>query len=194
MEHIKSLEITRLFKKLQFVESDYLYQSELIETQHEKFYQNVDEFLENFPDLKEIFEEKNNTSTIEIIKDVQIIKENDPDEEDVIIKDPELKKMFRQVVKNTHPDKVTNSKLNRLYLRANKAYEDNDISTMVQVCSELEIDINYDRYFEKIESMIKIYQSKMKFLKNTYTYKWLKSEKSEDRNKIVLEFIKSKVK
>ena len=64
---------------------------------------------------------------------------------------------------------------------------------MLQVCSELEIDINYGEYFDMISDRIKQFNTKMTFLKNTYTYKWLKEDNIEIKNKILLEFIKTKV-
>jgi len=195
MEHLKNLEIKRLFKELEFVELDYIYQSELIEVSNNAFFEKVDSFLENFPELKIIFEEKTQRN-VEVKTDVSVIELIDVEEnEDVTVmpKEPGLKQMFRKVVKSTHPDKITNHKLNRLYLTANQAYENNNLPVMLQVCSELEIDINYGEYFDMISDRIKQFNAKMTFLKNTYTYKWMKEDNIENKNKILLDFIKTKV-
>jgi len=198
MEHLKDLEIKRLFKELEFVESDYIYQSELIEVSNEAFFEKVDNFLENFPELKIIFEEKTQRN-VEVKTDVSVIELVDVEDDEAVAvteampKEPGLKQMFRKVVKSTHPDKITNHKLNRLYLTANQAYENNNLPVMLQVCSELEIDINYGEYFDMISDRIKQFNAKMTFLKNTYTYKWMKEDNVEIKNKILLDFIKTKV-
>lgn len=198
MEHLKDLEIKRLFKELEFVQSDYIYQSELLEVGNEAFFDQVDDFLEKFPELKQIFSEKTekNVNVRTEVSVIDVIDAESVDDETEIMVMPKaegLKTMFRKVVKSTHPDKITNYKLNRLYLTANQAYENNNLSLMLQVCSDLEIDVNYGEHFDIISGKIQEFRTKMKFLKNTYTYKWMKEDNIEKKNKILLEFIKTKV-
>lgn len=200
MEYLKELEIRRLFKELEFVEMDYSYQFEVIQVGNEKFFECVDNFLTKFPDLKEIFDSKmgdNIDSLTQSDVDIDFIIDNDVKDVDIEVesdpKDPELKNMFRKIVKNTHPDKITNSKLNGLYLTANQAYDNNDILSMVRVCSQLDIDINYDIHYNSIKSEIDTIKNKIKFLENTYTYKWLKCS-DQEKDKILLEFVKTRIK
>ena len=54
MASLKFLELQRLLKELQFVESDYLYQSELIRQTDKLFLQSVNNLLDKFPELKQI--------------------------------------------------------------------------------------------------------------------------------------------
>jgi hypothetical protein len=58
MTNLKYLELQRLIKELQFVESDYLYQSEIIKQTDRIFLESVDSILEKYPELKSLWTEK----------------------------------------------------------------------------------------------------------------------------------------
>jgi hypothetical protein len=193
MTNLKYLELQRLFKELQFVESDYLYQSEIIKQTDKIFLESVDYILEKYPDLKTLWLEKTQKKQNEIAQDLI---------EDVVetievgnkpINSSNLKQIYREIVKSTHPDKVKNLKLNELYIEATQAYESNDVVTLYKVCSELLIDFDFDQdEINKIKERIENYKNQIGFLESTYTFKWLKSDDSE-RDKIILNFIKNRL-
>jgi len=192
MTNLKYLELQRLFKELQFVESDYLYQSEIIKQTDKIFLESVDSILEKYPDLKTLWlertQKKQNDISQVLIEDVveAIEIENKPNNSN-------LKQIYREIVKSTHPDKVKNLKLNELYIEATQAYESNDIVTLYKVCSELLIDFEFDQdEINKIEERIENYKNQIVFLESTYTFKWLKSDESE-KDKIILNFIKNRL-
>lgn len=192
MTNLKYLELQRLFKELQFVESDYLYQSEIIKQTDKIFLESVDSILEKYPDLKTLWleraQKKQNDISQVLIEDVveTIEIENKPNNSN-------LKQIYREIVKSTHPDKVKNFKLNELYIEATQAYESNDIVTLYKVCSELLIDFEFDQdEINKIEERIENYKNQIVFLESTYTFKWLKSDESE-KDKIILNFIKNRL-
>lgn len=192
MTNLKYLELQRLFKELQFVESDYLYQSEIIKQTDKIFLESVDSILEKYPDLKTLWlertQKKQNDISQVLIEDVveAIEIENKPNNSN-------LKQIYREIVKSTHPDKVKNLKLNELYIEATQAYESNDIVTLYKVCSELLIDFEFDQdEIDKIKERIESYKNQIVFLESTYTFKWLKSDESE-KDKIILNFIKNRL-
>lgn len=194
MANLKYLELQRLIKELQFVESDYIYQSEIINQSEILFTESVNKILDEYPDLKNIWNEKVNTnnnvidnSDIHIhLEDVEVIESIDTS--------INIKKIYREIVKNTHPDVVRNQKLNELYLEATSAYETNDVVTLYKVCSDLMIDFPWDdSEIQKIKLKIEQYKNQIIFLESTYTFKWLKSD-DVDKNKIVLKFIENRIK
>jgi hypothetical protein len=194
MANLKYLEFQRLIKELQFVESDYLYQSEIIKQSDKIFLESVDDILEKYPDLNKIWQDKK-------IKETDILNQDIKDviiEEDVIIPDKisqnkDIKKIYREIVKSTHPDKIKSSKLNELYLEATQAYETSDVVTLYKVCLELMIDFDWsDDEISKIRERIDLYKNQIIFLESTYTFKWLKSS-DDDRIQIVLKFIQNKI-
>ena len=194
MRNIKHLELQKLIKELQFVESDYIYQSEVLNQSEILFTESVNKILDDYPDLKSLWDEKVK------VKNVLLEKSNIEDQlvdvkltEDVDIS-PNVKKIYREIVKNTHPDMIKNQKLNELYLEATSAYELNDIVTLYKVGNELMIDFPWDDYeIQKIKFKINQYKDQIKFLESTYTFKWLKSDDS-NKNKIILKFIENRIK
>ena len=106
----------------------------------------------------------------------------------------EIKKIYREIVKSTHPDKIKNQKLNELYLEATDAYEKNDIITLYRVCSELRIDFDLpENYVDDLSQKISSLKKQISFLETTYTFKWVKSETQHDKNRVVVEFIRSQI-
>ncbi len=190
MVNLKFLELQRLIKELQFVESDYIYQSEIIKQSDEKFLENVDSILNKFPNLKIIWDEKQDQK----YEFVSQNSNNSIDDND-LSHDSKFKKAYREIVKNTHPDKVKNSKLNDTYLEATSAYESGDLITIYRICLDLNIKIDLtDEEIDKIKNKINVFKNRIKFLESTYTYRWLKSIDIEDKNKVILSFIENKIK
>jgi len=193
MTNLKYLELQRLIKELQFVESDYLYQSEIIKQTDRIFLESVDSILEKYPELKSLWNEKIEVKRKEI---PDILMDDVIESEEVVIEDvggKNLKQIYREIVKSTHPDKVKNLKLNELYIEATQAYEANDIVTLYKVCSELLIDFEFDQdEINKIKERIDNYKKQIDFLESTYTFKWLKSDDIE-KDKIILNFIKNRL-
>jgi len=188
MSILKNLELQRLIKELQFVESDYEYQSEILRQSDKYFFESVDNLLENYPDLKKVWNEKN-SQTVEFVPE-NVVVENIQVKSKV---DNKVKKIYREIVKSTHPDKIKNSKLNELYLEATFAYESNDIVTLIKVSSELLIDLKFDdKELESIKERISQIREQIQFLESTYTFKWLKSS-DVDKNKVILSFIQNRL-
>lgn len=192
MANLKFLELQRLLKELQFVESDYIYQSELIKQTDKIFLENVNNLLDKFPDLKELWIQKQEKYYRQTETEPRGREEECSTTESII--DTNVKKLYREIVKNTHPDKIKSNKLNELYIEATNAYETSDLITLYRVSSELLItlDLNDDELL-KIKDKIDQYRHQISFLESTYTFKWLKSE-DEDKDKILLKFIENKIK
>ena len=191
MNQLKYLEFQRMMKELQFVESDYLYQSEIMKISDTEFLKSVDTILCEFPELKDLYYKKQEES----FKSINEAQFQQVETVDVSVKSPELpeaKKLYRDIAKTTHPDKIKNHKLNELYLEATEAYEQNDIVTLYKVCSELNIDFELpEDFISQIREKIDIFKDRVLFLESTYTFKWVKSGSINDKNKIIVEYIRS---
>jgi hypothetical protein len=195
MSRLKSLEFQRLIKELQFIESDYLYQSEIIRESNNFFLDSVEIILDRYPELRSIYKDRISNTFINSSK----IEPNIDDiEVDVLIIKPtidsDVKKIYRKIVKSTHPDKINNPKLNELYLEATSAYETNDLVTLYKVSSELMIEFEWsESILEQVKDKIINYKSQISFLESTYTFKWLKSNSDDEKLKIILSFIENKL-
>ncbi len=210
MDKIKQLEVRKLIKELNFVESDYTYKNEMVNEIENLFINSVNEFLEKHPELKEIFNKKINQKIDNIFKEkvesINEMIESDPIEfetevatethREVVIdvKVNKIRKLYRQIAKATHPDRTANRKLNEIYLRATKCYDSLDIPGTYSICDELDIvyeidEEDYNLISEKIDKLKKV----INFMESTLTWKWYKSENEVEKTEIIINYIKNRL-
>jgi hypothetical protein len=200
MNRLQYLQTKKLFKELDYIESDFEYRNEIISEADSDFITQVNNFLEEHPQLKEIYDEKidnhiqqsilrNTEEVIELFEEeelemYQMITYEDP-------KLPKVKKLYREIVKLTHPDKVSMKSLNDLYLMATKYYDNNDKIGIYKVCTELEIDYDLDDDDNQIiESKIEDLKRRIQFLESTFTWQWINTNGEKEKTEMLLNFIK----
>ena len=215
MSKFKQLEQKKILKELDYIETDFEFKNEIISEVDSEFINNVNEFLKGRPDLKELFDKKmgkkfddatDNKSSDENNKDEEGGEKVNPDQiednlnddsdvsEEVEIepkkeKSPKVKKIYREIVKLTHPDKVKVKKLNDLYLKATEYYESDDITGLYTICNELGIEYELDESDnESILLKIKSLKGKIGFLESTFTWKWY-SAKDKEKENLILNYI-----
>jgi DnaJ-domain-containing protein 1 len=216
MKNIKQLESLILIKKYKFIEENYKHQKEILDIADSQFLTIVNDIINNEPEYKtlkeriELENDSNNTDDIDIHNTENIYGENNQDdslddfdkyndsshssEENMLKeKNSEMKKLYRQIVKLTHPDKVNSKKLNKLYIEATDAYEKDDILTIFKISIDLDIYIELDdTYIMIINEKIEKYNVLIEFLKKTYTYKWFNSNDDNEKNEIIENYIENK--
>ena len=74
MNKIKQLEIKKLLKELDYIESDFVYKNELVQEADNSFIRSVNELLLKHPDLKEIFDKKINSKIVILIVDIKFAR------------------------------------------------------------------------------------------------------------------------
>lgn len=202
MNRLKDLEIKRLLKELDFIETDYEYRSEIVSEADSEFMDSINQFLSKNPELKDLYDKK---VTDRIEKTINNIKNNEQQEEfineeqskedDVMIneKSPEVKKVYREIVKLTHPDKIKDKRLNNYYIKSTDLYNDNDKIGLYKICDELDIEYHIDENdTEIIEDKINTLKRKINFLESTFTWKWFNTKDEKSRERILLDFISLK--
>lgn len=218
MNKVKILEVKKLLKELEFIESDFEYRNEIISEADTQFINSINQFLQNHPDLKEIYDNKITEKINQSIKKKEESSDEKPiediiNEDDTVSQEDELesveedtkedkntkhlsqiKKLYREIVKLTHPDKVKNSRLNDIYLKATKYYDDGNKIGIYAVCNELSIIYEIEEEdITLIYQQIKKYQEKINFIEHTYTWKWYQTENEEEKNQILINYIKLKI-
>ncbi len=214
MNKIKQLEIKKLLRELDFIESDFIYKNELVQEADNSFIRSVNDLLIKHPDLKDIFDKKINSKIENVFKKRQEIikgitesdeKESSLDEfideiveqtsfVEVEIEVSKIKKLYREIVKRTHPDKVSNKKLNELYLKSTFFYEANDIAGIYSICDELDLDYEVDEKDNKmIVDKINSLKSRITFMESTITWKWFHSEDEKEKEQLILRYIENQL-
>ena len=222
MNKVKLLEVKKLLKELEFIESDFEYRNEIISEADAQFISSINQFLQNHPDLKEIYDNKVTEKINQSIKKTQESSDEDKSEptdihiqEDDTIDEKEepnnieenkeetkntkhfskIKKLYREIVKLTHPDKIKNERLNEIYLKATKYYDEFNKIGIYAICNELSI--QYELEEEDVSLLyeeIQKYQQKINFIEHTYTWKWYNCEDAQQKDQILLNYIKLKIK
>jgi hypothetical protein len=206
MNKLKQLEIKKLMKELDFIESDFNYKNEIVHEADNEFIKSVNNVLEEHPLLKEVFDKKINSKIENIFQErSDEIKEkieleenlNDSVEEEVIVRkviDKKVKKLYREIAKLTHPDVVNNKKLNELYLKATQFYNNNDITGTYSICDELDIDYEPEESDnELISSKINGLKNRISFIESTLTWVWYHSNDDKQKEQILLRYIKNQL-
>jgi hypothetical protein len=211
---LKSLEIKRLLKELEFIESDFEYRNLAVSEADSLFINSISEFLSQHPELKKIYDDKITekiNKTIEKIQkksdeeiknlefenlqdDISPIEETQKDDEDKT-DISQIKKLYREIVKLTHPDKVKSNKYNELYIKSSNYYESGNKIGIYSICNELDIEyeIEEDDVILINEQILNL-KNKINFLESTFAWQWYNCEDEMLRNQILLNFIKLKIK
>jgi len=201
MDRIKLLEIKKLFKELDYVQSDFEYRSEIISEADTNFLNVVNSFLDGHPELKELYESKVNDGinkfiSTESYEPINEQSQNYFEEDEIFIDDksPKVKKIYRKIVKITHPDKSNKKSHNDIYEKATEYYNMNDKISLYKLATELDIDydIEYDDNIE-IQRRIDDLKGRITFLESTFTYQWIRIDDEIQKNEMMINFIKMRI-
>ena len=201
MNKLHQLEVRRLLKELDYVKSDFEYKNEIVFEADNSFMRSLNEFLEKNVVLKELFDKKINRSIEEMIKkksleDVidhvpEIVEEESTE---ISIVDERLRKIYRNIAKKTHPDKISDVRLNDIYIMASKMYDTNDVMGIYTICDQLGIPYELSiEDSETLKSQISMMKERVGFMESTFTWKWYHTEDEGERSRILVEYIKSKI-
>ena len=105
-----------------------------------------------------------------------------------------MKKLYRKIVKLTHPDKTMHKnnkkELNELYIRAKKAMSEMDVYEILTICDRLDIEYSIDINQKDIleENLIKK-REKLKSLESSFIWLWIKADSDVKKDEIVNLFL-----
>jgi hypothetical protein len=175
-----------LFKKLDYLNSEYLYKKNLLKRIDIDFNSKINEIIDSHKELKDIADintpELNSEDIIEIdYEDNNIIENN------------HLKDMYRQITKMTHPDKIKNNYLNGVYVETNKCYDEGDEIGLYNSAYKIGIDFDINQKLESdIIKRIDQILNNIRLLENSYPWKWFHSNPI-DKDKVILDFIEKTI-
>ena len=214
MNKLKSLEIKKLLTELEFTESDFEYRNLAVSEADSLFINSINDFLGQHPELKKIYDDKitekinktiekiqkksndetENSENKNVQDDISSIEEEQKNDEDKA-NISQIKKLYREIVKLTHPDKVKSNKHNELYIKSSKYYESGNKIGIYSICNELDIEYEIEEddvilISEQISSL----KNKINFIESTFAWQWYNCEDEMLKSQILLNFIKLKIK
>lgn len=220
MDKLNNLHIKKLLKELDYIESDFEYRNEIISEADQQFINSINSFLSSHPEIKELYDKKitdkiNETiskrteelqkkeddekKTTENEQNTETSHENnqtlEEKEEDTETSERgKLKKLYREIVKLTHPDIINKKTLNDLYIEATKSYDSSDIINIYKICTELNIEFEIEEgdkhsIIQKIDTL----KGRISFLESTFTWKWHNSQNESEKNQLIVNYLKMKL-
>ena len=101
-----------------------------------------------------------------------------------------MKKINRDIVKITHPDKLDSEEYLDTYIKAKEAYADNNLLDLYMICVELNIDVELDgEDVENIMEVLILKRKEMSDLESSFLWLWVHAPTQEIKDEIVLKFI-----
>jgi len=101
-----------------------------------------------------------------------------------------VRKIYREIVKLTHPDKINSEKYLDVYVKATKASDEYNIFDLFIICVELNIEIELD--FEDTDVLNFLIQSKkneIKKIESSFIWLWINAQSEEKKDEIVNMFV-----
>lgn len=184
-DRILDLQVNKVIQEYTYLKSDEDLKKELISIHQGEFLSIINEKLSNIPQEQ-----------LKVIEDKQEVKEKEPKlNTDDIPHNTKVKakKIYREIVKLTHPDKVDDIELHELYMEAKEAYEDYDLFELYFIGKSLNIKLKLS--FDEMDTLNKLIESKkesIKSLESSFVWIWLNSTTEEEKENLVDRFITMK--
>ena len=207
-DRIKQLEIQKLIQEYTFLVTDGDYKKELIDLNKNEFLNMINERrpkTETPPVEEEKPEEEKEE---EEVKEEEMKEEESTDEkseEQPKTKkskiDPELvsnetktkiKKLYRDIVKLTHPDKVNSKEMVDLYMRATDASNNFDLFELYFICGKLNIPVELDGDDKDVLSLlVETKKKEIKSIEDSFIWKYINARTDVEREFILKLFLKN---
>jgi len=208
---VRKLELKKLIQEYNFLLTDEEYKNEVINENKEDFLKEIHEkkielgLTENKPynpEVKENLEEgsQKNEESNEKSKEEQ--NEETKEEESEVSEEisdsknkkksklKKVKKIYREIVKKTHPDKTNSDKYIDLYKKATEFYNKNELIELYFIAVDLNIDIEIEE--EDISNISETIRNKRRELHNlemSYLWLWYNAKTKEQKDKVVALFV-----
>lgn len=183
------LEIKKILQEYKLLLLDEEYKNEIISINKAEFINEINKKGGFPPEEPKASEEEKVEESIE-----EEVEEEELDEKTAFIKEG-MKKLYRQIVKLTHPDKTMHKnnkkELNELYIRSKKAMATMDVYEILTICDRLDIDYSIDiNQKSMLEENLEKKKQKIKSLEESFIWLWIKAKDDVEKESIVDLFVK----
>ncbi len=186
-DRLKQLEINKLIQEFSFLKSDEELKKELIECNQSIFLELVNSELSNL-DPEQIKKPSDSPAEHKSVKveskiDMSTVSENTK---------VKIKKIYREIVKRTHPDKVQSNELNELYVKATEYYVTYDIFELYFISKTLNIRIKLSLdETHTLNKLIELKKAELKKIETSFIWLWLNSQTDDEKSGLVQNFLKA---
>ena len=186
------LQIKKLLQEYKLLLLDEEYKNELIGLNRAEFLKEICRkggFAQEPEEPKPLLEEE----TKEEPEDAEPLPEEEEDEKTAFIKEG-MKRLYRQIVKHTHPDKTMHKnnrkELSELYIGSKKAMASMDVYELLTICDRLDIEYRIDiNQKDILEENLDKKKSQLKSLESSFIWLWISAKTDADKESIVDLFV-----
>ena len=181
---LEKLEVQKLLQEYSFLKVDDEYKQEVIAAGKEEFMKKVHEKNGSTPppkpQTKEVGEEEEKKP-----------KKIDPESVDPKVK-KKVKKLYREIAKLTHPDKVDSDELVELYHEATVAADEFDLFTIYSICAQLNISHSLDKEdIEVLKMHITDKRKKLEDIEKSFIWLYTQAKSEGEKDDLINLFVKN---
>jgi hypothetical protein len=208
------LESKKLLKEFKYLVSDVEFKNEFATEYSRPFEIAIKQFIKENPHIKELCKDKfgslldpdpkKPTESDSVGSDSESIEPNsetdiaiftgelmEEDETPVLEFDEnKVKKLYREIVQKTHPDKVKSDALNNLYNKATSANKRKDLMAMYSICDELGINFNVSqKEIDTLKERINTIKIQQIFFEKSHLWAWCENDYNEPKRKEIIQHL-----
>jgi hypothetical protein len=177
-DKLKQLEIKKLLTEYDYLIIDEEMKQEIIDEYKPGFMENLGEQF-NDEEKEEEQEPQKQPEKKELEK---LIKDEDLSEDTK----KRMKKMFRGIMKKTHPDKVKSEELIEIYIKSKEAYDTNNLLELSYNANKLKIDIELSELeIEILKDLIKFKKEKLETIEKSWLWMWYKAGTETEKDNVI---------
>lgn len=183
MNKLNELKIKRILSEYKFLLDDSEYKTEIIDSGKSEFLNQVSEVVKK-SGLKSKEDSDRNTSKSlnKKIEDSDMSKSSKNS----------FKKMFRNIVKVTHPDRTGSDRLLDTYTQAKEAYDTNDYLKICAISNNLNLEVIIeDEDLDLILKLMDIKRKEIESLEKSWMWVWLNSASQAEKDLLVNSYCKA---
>lgn len=177
---LKQLEIKKLLTEYDYLNIDGEIKQEIIDKYKPVFMEDLKEYDDPNKEKKveeNVGEPMNTEKVVE-----KLIKDEDLSDHTK----KRMKKMFRDVMKKTHPDKVKSEELVEIYIKSKEAYELNDLLSLSHYANKLNIEVRLNVVEIKIlKGLLLKKKESLEVIESSWLWLWYNSKTKEGKKKVV---------
>jgi hypothetical protein len=186
-DKINDLKVAKIIQEYTFLKTDEELKKEIINVNQQEFLELINTRLNEFEEAalkpQEIPSEPTSAKKVEPKININEIDNNTK---------VKLKKIYREIVKLTHPDKVDSEELKDLYIQAKEAYESFDLFELYFIGKSLKLSFKLTLEETKIlNDLIEFKKNEIKQLESSFVWVWLNSESEVEKNMVIYKFLKT---
>jgi hypothetical protein len=206
VEKLEELKIKRLMKEYEYLTTEYEFRKEFSEKHKTDFLSEISKRRKELnieePPLNIIIPEEESAQNIDIdgeidsdILDEDYLDDEKEEDPEQLQKDIKLKKVFREIVKICHPDKVLNlskrKHLTEIYIKSKVLYNERNLLGLYLIAIDIGIEIKIELSdLSDIDNVLEEKKAQVKSFESSYLWIWINSN-DEDKIKIIDLFIKN---